>query len=225
MPTTKPDPAVFNRPSAAGPLRAPEARHSEKEARIPRPRFQTSAAKSCGAGWGRKVWSGMEAGARVRGVPAAGAELSQLPTSGVLSVPDRSSARWPRAGDRPPDASYLAASVASRHSCEPSKTCRSQPGLPAFAGAPPARPPAETGRRGERGSPQGPERFRRCPARRRCPGTKAKYRLHPGFMSTQRAEQRLRSSRPELCPLVRLALYSLHTPENGLAPWGAAAEG
>lgn len=43
---------------------------------------------------------------------------------------------------------------------------------------------------------KGPERFRRCPARRRCPGTKAKYGLHPGFMSTQRAEKRRGSSRP-----------------------------
>lgn len=40
----------------------------------------------------------------------------------------------------------------------------------------------------------------RCPTPRRCRGTRAKCRLHAGFVRTQRAEQRRGSSRPRALP-------------------------
>lgn len=180
FPHTKTGYCGLQPPLAARPLRNPEVRHLEKEARVPRPGFQIRAAESCGCRVGKE--SGKRDGTRGTGPqsPSCGSQppaSGQSPVSGVLSLSLTRPPPWPRARDPTPDASYPAASGASGHGCWHSKSCSSLPGLPASAGAPPAQPPlGGNWRRGERGSlpRKSPERSRRHPARRPSLGTKAK---------------------------------------------------
>lgn len=166
FPHTKTGYCGLQPPLAARPLRNPEVRHLEKEARVPRPGFQIRAAESCGCRVGKE--SGKRDGTRGTGPqsPSCGSQppaSGQSPVSGVLSLSLTRPPPWPRARDPTPDASYQrqaeprATVVGTAKAAAPCRGSR-----PPQGPRPPSPPWAETGG-GESEAPS-PGKVRKGPA-------------------------------------------------------------
>lgn len=184
----------------------------EKEARVPRPGFQTRAAESCGCCVGK---SGKRDGTRGTGprTPSCG---SRLPASGALSVPDPSPAPGPgpEIGRRTPLTQRQAEPgtkvVGTAKAAAP---CRGSG--PRQGPRPPARP-ALLGRKLEAGRARLPqEKSGKVPPPPRAapqPGHQGQVLTAPGFVSAQRTAQKCGTRRPGALPAGLTCSYSPRTP-------------
>lgn len=161
------DPSVFNRPSQVGLSAPPKPDTPGRNPESPEPSSRQGQQERRESRVGKEPEAPWDAHSPSC-VGRAGPETSPWGDLCPRPVP----LPWPRARDRPPEASYPGASGASGHSVRAAKAAAPCPGsLPRLGPRPPARLPGPRAdaRGGESCPPppkKGPERSCRCPARR-----------------------------------------------------------